>query len=229
LDRAVVAARREYGWLVDYEDPVYLASDLVDGRSPEFLKSHPQAKLFYRPRGEAFSHVFLVDPSTNPTSDTVRRNFVTEMVASYHDSKNPRGFEVRDTAPHRLAVIGRNANTTSPLDQTITISLNSDGYTSLESILHKLSPLIGHSVGLGIVTPGPLLRCNITKNYTNIAARAALLDVLDSCHQSVVYELLYDANRDIFLFNLDGTVTTVTDPIGRKSLKPIDLQNQSNK
>jgi hypothetical protein len=226
LDQAVVASRREYGWLVDYEDPLYTRDDLIDARTPDFLQLHPNAKLLLRPKGGEFSHKFKVDPATNPSSDIVRKNFMSELVDAYGKSNNPGAFEVSESGPHRLVVVGRNPNSVSVLDYNVSISLNSEtGLASLEEILHSISPAAGHKVGLGFVTPGPLMRCVVTKTYSNVSARSALLDVLDTCHQTVVYEFLFDANRDTYLFNLDGVVTTVTDAAGRRWLKPVQSQH----
>jgi hypothetical protein len=49
LAQAVVASRREYGWLVDYEDPLYSKDDLVDARTADFMQLHPRAKPLLRP------------------------------------------------------------------------------------------------------------------------------------------------------------------------------------
>jgi hypothetical protein len=136
-------------------------------------------------------------------------------------------FEVRQSLPHRLVVVGLSPQAVSALDQQVSLALNeTNGLEGLEQVLHAVGASIGHRVGLGFVTAGPLLSCTLTRAYSNVAARVALVDILETCHQNIVYQLLFDATSDAYLFNLDGVVVTKTDQNGRRWLKPVMAKPQ---
>jgi hypothetical protein len=222
LAQAVVAARQEYGWLVDYEDPLYQGSDLIDGRTEDFMASHPRAKLMLKPRGGRFAHQFSIDPKTILQPESLTHPFIQELVESYAQSGNPGTFSVVTSGPHRLSVVGRNTGYTSALDTLLNLSFsNTNGLAALTTTLHEITPIIGHKVGVGIVPPNPLLNCTFTNTYTHVPARTVIIDLLAACHINAVWQMLYDANQDVFLLNLEGVATVSTDIYGRRIYKQV--------
>jgi len=224
LAQAVVALRQEYGWLLDYEDPIYAQKDLVPVMAPEWLAAHPQAKKLLRPAGGAFSTTYNEDLNSGMNADQDRASVLQRVLADYGQSGNPGHFEVVQTAPWRLDVIGRNDSQPSVLDTKVTISMDGvAAYIGVENLLKLVQVQVGHRVGAGIVPIGALMRCTVNHAFTDESARSVLIETLDLCHLRLVWQLLYDANLDTYLLNLDGAAIVARDVRGNRILGPAPL------
>lgn len=216
LAQAVVTIRREFGWMLDYEDPVYATTDLVDARTPAFLALHPAAHSMLRSRGGDFSHTF--------SSALSRDAFVAELVSAHASSQNPGHFEVVSSSANRLAIVGRTPGAISPLDTTITLPpASTNGLEALSRVFETVKALTGNQIGIGFLNPGNFVRCNVSRGYNNASARQAIIAILDDCHQASTYQLLFDVNHNKYVISFDALMRTETDVSGKRWLRPVSV------
>ena len=55
LEELVNALSERYGWILDYEDPVYSDSEVKDDTDPAWRASHPTAARTNSPKGISFA------------------------------------------------------------------------------------------------------------------------------------------------------------------------------
>jgi hypothetical protein len=93
---------REYGWVVDYEDPPYFSTfDLTDDTDPRWRASHPNSKGVVRVAGSAFQSTF-----PEPVGETTKEQVLEKIISDYNSSGNPGKFALRKEGENRYAVIG---------------------------------------------------------------------------------------------------------------------------
>jgi hypothetical protein len=105
LAQAVSALRKEYGWLIDYEDPPYVSdSELVDVTDPQWRASHPGAPGYRIAAGGLFQCEYVEgsDILTLAGQESVLR----QIVSAYNRSGNPGKFIVRVEEEGRYSVVG---------------------------------------------------------------------------------------------------------------------------
>lgn len=221
LAQAVIALRQEYGWLLDYEDPVYSNDDLMPLQNSDRLISHPTTKQYFRPSGGTFVTNYPEDLSSGMKTDADRKGVLAQVLLDYSKSRNPGHFELLETAPSRLDVVGRNDSQIPVLDTRISINIDSEpAYIALGDVLKLVQAQRGHRIGLGLAPITPLMHCSVTRVFTNEVARSVLLDILELCQTKMVWQFLYDANHDSYLLNLDGVVISSRDVYGHRILAP---------
>jgi len=116
--QAVEAISQEYGWIVDFEDPLYQSHfDLVDATDPEWRASHPNEKGATRVSGGLFQSSFP-EPSSIP-SGNAEEQVLQKLVADYNSSGNPGKFSVRKEADGRYALVGVSRKDETGKDETV--------------------------------------------------------------------------------------------------------------
>jgi hypothetical protein len=201
LDQTVVAMRGEYGWLVDYEDPVYSGSDLTPVTDDDWHSQFQRAPGLMRPAGREFYTTY--QESADMNTDQARSGVLRQTINDYMHSGNPGTFSLIQTAPGRFAVVGRNYSSTPVLDTLVTVDLSGEiEYRALADVLQSVQATTGHKMGLGLVPTNILARCSMNQDFNNTPARKAILAIFNSCQTTLLWQLLYDANQDTFLLNL---------------------------
>jgi hypothetical protein len=223
LAQAVVALRQEYGWKIDYEDPIYAASELIPVPivDPDMLATHPNAKRALRPSGGAFSSTYPEDLSSGMNTDQQRRDIFEHLLADYAKSGNPGHFELRLTASGRFDVIGNSDSEAALLDKKLSLIMDGVAYVEIEKLLRLVQQQTGHKVGLGFAPINALMHCTVSRSFSAESARVILLETLGTCHLNVVWQFLYDAGLDLYLLNLEGVAMAYHDLNGNHMLVPV--------
>ncbi len=94
LQRAVESLSEEYGWLVDYEDPIYSDFEAVDRTDPRWVASHPGVRRRLV-GGHKFESEFPEIPKTG-LSTTGEKSALEKVVADFNKSGNPGQFMLVD-------------------------------------------------------------------------------------------------------------------------------------
>src|SRR5437870_928199 len=94
LAQAIQAVSEEYGWVVDYEDPLYSDSEVVDAADPKWRASHPEAPMVKGIAGGAFQCDY--DERAALASTPGEEATLQKLVAEYNRTANPGKFMVRD-------------------------------------------------------------------------------------------------------------------------------------
>ncbi len=222
LAQAVVAIRQEYGWLVDYEDPIYSGSELVDARTlyKDWFLAHPELKSGLVAAGGPFVSTYAESFDPAKSTDADRAAVLMQVLSDYAKSGYAGHFVLQQLGPGRLAVIGQNSGN-SILSTTISVDFDhTPAFDALEKMLHIVGTKTAYRVGLGFVPNNPLMHCIITSSFTDKTARFILQSVLDSCSLPLTWQALYGVTGNFYLVNLDSAVRVFTDAEGNRRYGP---------
>ncbi|MGO9575573.1 MAG: hypothetical protein ACLPTQ_14745 [Terriglobales bacterium] len=211
LDQAIRAIRRQYGWIVDYEDPSYGPNDLVDDTDAKWRKAHPDAKGVTRVAGGAF-RVDLTLADDISSGSNGEQFLLHDLITQYNESGNRGRFELRRETPKRFSVVGIGAanGDVKPLLDTV-ITIPAEERTTIDSIrlvLRAISEKSGCKVEDGT---GPIntLTASSKIGGQERPAREILSKLASATPLPLVWILLYDADNAMYFFNLDvATVLT---------------------
>ncbi|HEY0797165.1 MAG TPA: hypothetical protein VGD64_15440 [Acidisarcina sp.] len=220
LRQAVYAMRSEFGWVVDYEDPIYNGpADLVDDTSPTWRATHPNLPGVTRPAGERFQFT-IPEPFAGASGPqgSDEQHALEQMVVAYSSGGNPGKFKAIPEGSNRFAVVGTGPSQQDGLfEKKITLErADRTAAETLAAILEQTSHLVGKNVGLGLAPVGALLRSHIVMGGTDLPGRQALAMVLDSTHLNLVWEALYDADTDQYLVNIEPVIKSYHDASGQR-------------
>lgn len=236
LSQAIEAISQEYGWTVDFEDPLYQSRfDLVDATDPTWRANHPNEKGATRVAGGFFQSTFP-EPSSI-TSGDAKEQVLQKLVADYNSSGNPGKFIVRKEAEGRYAVIGASRKDEAGRDEAVNALLDTpisipvqqrDATATLLLIVDTLSAASGVKVKLGTIglSSDPLQEANLTLGEANVPARTLLLQALEEVSSTsphfrgiFVWNFLFDADTNAYWLRLRSAAKTVTDANGRQTLE----------
>jgi hypothetical protein len=152
LYQAVIAVCQRYGWIVDYEDPVYSAQESKDVTAPEWRRSHSNALGVFDPSGGMFvAKIGEIGEKPNETET------LEKLVAQYNQSANPGYFRVIHARTGRTIVSGRSRATPASMSNGVFDSIfqpakePEDAGTAIEQLAKECSVSSGVSIKLGIV------------------------------------------------------------------------------
>jgi hypothetical protein len=224
LFQAVKALRDEYSWVVDYEDPVYSGSELVDDTSSDWRRLHPASKGV--PRLVASSFVTSFDGSDAAAMQTSasEERVLRSVVRDYNAGARPERFEVRRSASGRLTIVGlpKAASTgqqapQSIMDTPISLELKSrSAIEALSAIFAALSVQSGRKVGAFWLDSNLFIQTGTTLSGQNIPARDLLERVADSTGYCISFNSMYDADADLYGLDLSMITRASTDASGRQ-------------
>jgi hypothetical protein len=236
LSQAIEAISQEYGWTVDFEDPLYQSRfDLVDATDPKWRATHPSEKGATRVSGGLFQSSFP-EPSSIASGDA-EEQVLQKLVADYNSSGNPGKFIVRKEAEGRYAVIGASRKDENGRDEAVNALLDTpisipvqqrDARATLQLIVDTLSAASGVKVKLGTIglSSDPLQEANLSLGGENVPARALVLQALEGISTTsphfrgiFVWNFLFDADTNAYWLRLRSATKTVTDPNGRQAVE----------
>jgi len=216
LDQAIIAIREEYGLLVDYEDPIYTAADLVDDTDPAWKERHPDRPSVTRVRGNSFATSYSEATVTSPAG---REDLLRKIISDYNQSGNPGQFKLVTEDKSRFAVVPLSA---TPLDEVV--NLNAGPY-SLADAVSALAKAISNTshirVVVGSMPLGPLSQGTYPDDGKPEPARNKLASILESAGLPLVYQLLYDADSGQYFLNYFVARQAWTSPTGERLLTPL--------
>jgi hypothetical protein len=210
LLQAVTAVAHQYGWAVDFEDPVYTSSfDLVDVTDPRWRAIHPEAKVMVPSGGRFQSDINLL---------LSKKQNLQKMVDDYHRTASPGRFTIVNEADGRYDVVGvasRNSRgefqeRTPVLETPISMPKGTrSALETIELIAHSVSLSSNTAVVLGYVPLNLLHQSQVDISASKVPARTLLIDVLTGMSNSpetLVWRLLYDPDGKRYYLNI-GAVT----------------------
>lgn len=195
LEQTLDALQRKYGWVVNYEDPQYVATaDYVENAGTEHSLI---------PGGRNFS----VEFPTGTAEDKALRT----VVDAYNKSSNPGHFEIRQLADGTFDVVGTEAHdekgkmSAQPIPLDISVTLPTEEHPvneTVDRICEEVTKQLHYDFYLGISPRSFLLRTSAKIGGTNKSAREFLTQSLTATHQRLYWRLLFDPNTKTYLLNL---------------------------
>jgi hypothetical protein len=211
LMQAIDAVAREYGWIVDYEDPPYRPGhDLVDIVDPNWLAARPGMTRTKIPAGGSFQSTY---PDTVGLSlGSGEEQVLEKIVSDYNVSGNPGGFKVLAQSDGSYSIVGsyvRDANgssipVNSILDTIVSIPTAKEGMDqALEAILTAVSAKAGTKVGLSSGPLNLMAQTQVSVGGENVSARSLLLQTLGATGRRLQWTLLYDPDEPQYFLSLE--------------------------
>ncbi len=210
LAQAIAAVRKEYGWLINYEDPPYESdSELVDVTDSQWRASHPGSPGHRIANGGSFQCVYTEGPDIQTTAG--QESVLRQIVSAYNRSGNPGKFIVRVEEEGRYSVVGfsvkdrteKEHNIEPMLDTPITIPTEQrSAYEAVKLIVRELSTKSGIQVKLLMGPTNILLQSQVTIGGNDLPARVLLLQTLKATKRPLLWQLLYDANQPFYGLNI---------------------------
>ena len=199
LRQASAALCSEYGWMLDYEDPIYTASDLVDATNDKWRQTRPFAHGVVIPVGGHFLFSTVLPDLSELNSGQACGRILRQMVQRYNSTGNPGHLALLDSGNRRFAIAGSLQNGITGVFGLKVVPAQGDQTIDhlLASVLAAVSGQLGKPVKLGFVPMNALRRkAPSTAGGSEVLARTAIANALDATHSNLVYEALYDANLD---------------------------------
>jgi hypothetical protein len=236
LQSALDAVEKEYGWVIDFEDPPYRSHfDLVDNTDPAWRASHPLEKGVTRIAGEAFQSQFPDGPDVNTAAGEERA--LNKIISDYNASGNPGKFILRRESEGRYAVIGQTVKddnggdreVSSILDTPISIpSQTRGGIQTVELILSTLSLKSGQHAALMSYPANVFRPARITIGGSDVPARQLLVQALDQMDSwyTMMWDLLFSFDQNTFFLNVGVQSKVMISPTGKKRLVAVHRNQQ---
>jgi hypothetical protein len=223
LLQAVEALRDEYSWVVDYEDPIYSGSELVDDTSPAWRQLHPTSKGVTRPVGSRFVTSFDGGDAAAMQTSVGEERVLRSVVHDYNASRGPGQFEVRRSASGRLAIVGlpKAASTgqqapQSIMDTPINLELKvRRADEALSAISAALSVQSGRKVAYFGYSDNLLIQTGTSLGGQDVPARDLLEEVAGFTRYCISFNSMYDADANLYGVSVSMTTRASTDASGR--------------
>lgn len=223
LEQALDAVREEYGWVVDFEDPIYKPSELVDDTDPQWRKDHPLAKGVTRPAGGDFTASLEESNPNEVLSLAGEARILETLVKAYNSSGNPGHFELKDSEG-RYAIVGTTASapgagdpTSSIMDMPLDIEAKErNGAEAVGDILAAVSQKAGRKAELMSLPNNAFLQAKVTIGGSGTTARAFMTQVVNAISVPVYWELTYDADVDLYLMVITPATRVYHDAFGHR-------------
>lgn len=219
LRQAVESLSEEYGWNIDYEDPVYSDAEAIDRTDPAWTASHPGVRQ-HLIAGHSFASVF---PEVTKTGDTraEKRQTLEKIVADYNKSGNPGQFMLIDEGANRFAIVGQTSGKMQTiLDTPITLNVAAqNGSFALDAFAQALTTSSGIKVTVLTYPLNLFVQTLFTTGASNQPAREVLRDLVDATHRNIEWMLLYDIDDKAYYLNLIAVVKATADASGEKRIE----------
>lgn len=202
LDDILATLEHQHGWHINYEDPLYGKSDIVDQTAPSWLELHPNGRRAYGVAGGAF-HVKIPIDGYFPDDPM---QILPPLIEAYNRSGNPGRFQLRVVSQNSFDVIptaSGDGPQTPLLDTVMNFDATDDvgAYPTLRKFCEELSRKTGHTVvfgGTGSPSENRLLQSHIKQHSINQPAREILRQMYQQVGSTDCWRLLYDPDSNQF-------------------------------
>jgi hypothetical protein len=194
LAKAIETLERRFGWIITYEDTVYVhPSDIADVTASVRRSSVPGNPPVLVPRGGPFSFTYVLPGTTREPEPAA----VLEALLDEYNLFTPAGgFRLlgSGTLYHVVGTKSRNGlgtieNFNPPLDRSIDIAAGDrDGIEMLRAIMAAASDPTTR-LELGTVPVNTLMSLRVREGATREKGRAVLLRTLQSTSQRLSWQL----------------------------------------
>lgn len=222
LDQAVSAIAEAYGWVIDYEDPVYSSSESRDATAPEWRREHPKERGLLIPSGASFrADLGRADSVKLHETDVLER-----VVMQYNRTRNPGIFRVIRVMGGRTAITGHSRQATQTdntiLDTEIQIrSQKETASLALQNLVSVCSSAGGIPINLGLLPINILDQVTLDEFAGKVACRVELSRILSKLPAPLTYQMLYDLSSRAYFLSIILAHQTVTGPDGKTILVPL--------
>jgi hypothetical protein len=201
LDDILAALAHQHGWHINYEEPQFGKSEIVDQTAPSWLEQHPNGPRAYGIAGGAF-HVKIAIDGHFPDDPM---QILPPLVEAYNRSGNPGRFQLRVVNELAFDIIptGSSDGPQTPLlDTEMSFDASADvgAYPTLRRFCEELSRETGHTVVFGGFGPSEnrLLQAHIEQHSVNQPAREILRQMYKQVGLTDCWGLLYDPDSNQF-------------------------------
>ena len=223
LKQAVQAIAEEYGWRVDYEDPIYdLMTETVDANDPSWISSHPGELRVKLPNGHQLHSEFSVSAAGKGRLD--RKSILESLVDSNTNSGNPGRFTVLSEADGGFVISGTTGRLAGPVLSTpISIPpVSRTLHETLDAVFEQLKVATNMTIILS-AAPLPLLdHVQITVGGEQVPARDLLRNALNQSGITLHWTMLFEPTFSQYHFNIARTVLAYQDANGNRRFEPVD-------
>lgn len=208
LAQALDTLQREYGWLVNYEDPQYVSKlDLVEVTNPPQHRNAGSNSRVHYPGGGALNLDFPngVAPNSSPKEQTT----LQLLVDAYNRSNNPGRFELRKTAEQKFDMVGTSAHDTMGhisrqevlLDLPVTlVDRQRSAFKTIELICLQITERTHTKVSLGVF-PMSLQTTMVRVGGTKLPARTLLSRALTATGRKFVWRMFFDPDSKSYFLS----------------------------
>lgn len=223
LEQAIDAISEEYGWIVDYEDPIYGRGESLDVTAPEWKKAHPLEKgQLLLPSGGKF----VANLGKIATGQANQKDAIKLIVDQYNRSGNPGRFRVIQTTGGRLVVSGVSQTESDKSSGGVgdgVIQLSSDSEVAsldLQNVVGQCASVNHVAIIFGIV-PANALSQSLVEGYKGSATcRTAIERILSSIPYALTYRLLYDIGNQSYYLSIMPAHQVVLGSDGKPKFVP---------
>ena len=230
LHQAVSAICDEYGIAIDYEDPLYRSSDVVNA-SESYLKQYHLRLPIKLIKAHSFTAQFVESVDADRTLND-GESVLLIVLSSFNASGNPGIFHLQNESDGHLAVVGsvvgmmpsEGPTDAGILDSRVSIPNGPRNlYEMTKNVLAAVSAKSGFTVTLGSYPYTVLENTHVTDGGENIPARELLRRSLNQSGRTIRWFLLYDATLNQFVLNFQTVNRTIYDPSGKRDMIPVDV------
>ncbi len=221
---ALTTMEREYGWVIDFDDPIFGESETVPDHNPRWEARHPGV-LSRAPAGAMFQSTYVEDAAIASSAAKV----IEKVVEDYNKSDNPGRFEVRIEGAGHIEVVGHPRDPNAPfsdiLATPITVAAGTRGsLDALSDLAGVLSSISGVKVVLGTLPFNFLIQAHVVITPGKLPARELLTQIADSSSVQLMWDFLYDYDTHTYFVSLrprtkigaDGAINIVLPPLMQK-------------
>ena len=202
LDNVLDALIHQHGWHINYEEPQYGKSEIVDDTAPSWLEEHPNGRRAYGIAGRVFNVRIPIDGYF--PDDPMQ--ILPPLIEAYNRSGNPGRFQLRVVSKNSFDVIpmaSSDGPQTPLLDAVMSFDATDEGdaYPTLRKFCEELSRKTGHTVvfgGIGSPSENRLLQAHIQQHSVNQPAREILRQMYAQVGSTDCWRLLYDPDSNQF-------------------------------
>jgi hypothetical protein len=202
LDNVLGALAHQHGWRINYEDPQYGKTDVVDDTAPSWLREHPNGPRAYGVAGGAFYAKIAIDGYF--PDDPMQ--ILPALVEAYNRSGNPGRFELRSVNNESFDIVPTAAadGPQTPLLDTVMSFDATDADSapvSLRRFCEELSRQSGQAIvfgGTGSPSENRLVRARIELHSQNQPAREIIRQMYRQVGSTDCWRLLYDPDSNKF-------------------------------
>jgi hypothetical protein len=208
LAQALDALQRQYGWLVNYEDPRYLSKlDLVEVTNPPQNRNAASDTRVHYPAGGAFNLDFPNGAAPNSFPD--EQTTLQLLVDAYNRSNNPGRFELRNTAEQKFDLVGTAAHDAMGhisqqeifLDLPLTlVDRQRSAVKTIELICSQITGRTHTKVALGVF-PMSLQTAMVKVGGARVPARTLLSRTLTATGRTFIWRMFFDPDSKSYFIS----------------------------
>jgi hypothetical protein len=217
---ALLALSETYGWVIDYEDPIYTGPEIEDTTDPRWLKEHPDGRHVYSPASGAFS----ADLGRMGRGNPDEQDSVKKLLDLYNHTSSPGFYSMMRTTGGRVVITGRSRSQSPsgfvpPLSQQMLPSPDSETMSkALQELIARCGSAGGVPIEFGIGPTDPAATGEVAGYNGPITCREQLGRILAVLRVRSRYALLYDINRHAYYLSIVPAHRLVPGPDGKPTV-----------